>query len=80
MDICALASIPDMFGIGCLVCAQVESVVDKTSGSKVFADLRSNGIPSLEDCVVADSEKNAARRTKVRRESDTKGYMWRDWR
>jgi len=38
-----------------------------------------HGIPSLEDCVVGSSEKNAARRTKVKRESDTKGYM-RDWR
>jgi hypothetical protein len=57
MDICALASIPGMFGMGCFVCAQVESVADKTSGSKIGADLRSNGIPSLEDCVVGRQRK-----------------------
>jgi hypothetical protein len=49
-------SMPGMSDIGgCLVCAWMEGAANRTSGSNVVASLRGMGIPSLEDCVSADS-------------------------
>jgi hypothetical protein len=58
IDICAFGFMPCMFGMGCFVWAQVESVTDKTSGSRIVA-----GLWSMEFLLLKTALWAAARKT-----------------
>jgi hypothetical protein len=63
-DICVeCMSIPGMSAMGdCLVCAFTGSVADSTNASVAAVSVWCIVIPSLEDCVAANSVENAGRR------------------